>query len=122
MSITINSNLAATSASLSMKRAGERLTKSLMRLSSGQRIVSPADDAGGLAVGMKLQSSLRRATASMHNTQNGISFLQMQDSVLKIVGDIVDRMSELNLFITMFPKTKKIAKPTTTNFTNSKKN
>jgi len=98
MSITINSNLAATQSSLSMKRVSERLSKSLMRLSSGQRIVSPADDAGGLAVGMKLQSSLRRATASMHNTQNGISFLQMQDSVLKIVGDIVDRMSELKSF------------------------
>ena len=38
MSITINSNLAATSASLSMKRAGERLTKSLMRLSSGKEL------------------------------------------------------------------------------------
>lgn len=98
MSITINSNLAATSSALSMKRVSERLSKSLMRLSSGQRIVSPSDDAGGLAVGMKLQSSLRRATASMHNTQNGISFLQMQDSVLKIVGDIVDRMSELKSF------------------------
>ena len=107
MSITINSNIAATSASLSMKRAGERLSKSLMRLSSGQRIVSPADDAGGLAVGMKLQSSLRRATASMHNTQNGISFLQMQDSVLKIVGDIVDRMSELKSFYNDVSKNEK---------------
>ena len=107
MSITINSNLAATSASLSMKRAGERLSKSLMRLSSGQRIISPADDAGGLAVGMKLQSSLRRATASMHNTQNGISFLQMQDSVLKIVGDIVDRMSELKSFYNDISKNDK---------------
>ena len=47
---------------------------------------------------MKLQSSLRRATASMMNTQNGISFLQMQDSVLKIAGEIIDRMSELKSF------------------------
>jgi len=74
------------------------LTKSLQRLSSGKRIVSPADDAGGLAVGMKLQSSLKRAAASRMNTQNGTSFLQMQDSVMKVAGEILDRMAELKSF------------------------
>jgi len=98
MSITINSNMAATNSSLNLKRASERLSKSLQRLSSGNRIIDASDDAGGLAVAMKLQSSLRRATASMNNTQNGVSFLQMQDSVLKIAGDIVDRMAELKSY------------------------
>ena len=98
MSITINANLASTNASLNLKRASSRLSKSIQRLSSGERITTSADDAGGLAVAMKLQSSLRRATASMMNTQNGISFLQMQDSVLKIAGEIIDRMSELKSF------------------------
>lgn len=98
MSITINSNLAATRSSLNLKRASDRLSQSLQRLSSGNRIVNPSDDAGGLAVAMKLQSSLRRATVSMQNTQNGKSFLQMQDSVLKVAGEIVDRMSELKSF------------------------
>ena len=98
MSISINSNQASTRASLNMKRVSDRLGKSLNRLSSGMRIVSPSDDAGGLAVGMKLQSALRRASASMNNTQNGISFLQMQDGVLKVAGDIIDRMAELKSF------------------------
>lgn len=98
MSITINSNLAATKSSLNLKRASDRLSKSLQRLSSGNRIINASDDAGGLAVAMKLQSSLRRATASMQNTQNGKSFLQMQDSVLAVAGEIVDRMAELKSF------------------------
>ena len=98
MSITINSNQAASYSALSMKRANNLLTKSLQRLSSGKRIVSPSDDAGGLAVGMKLQSSLKRAAASRLNTQNGVSFLQMQDGVLKVTGEILDRMSELKSF------------------------
>jgi len=98
MSITINSNLASTNASINLKRASSRLSKSIQRLSSGNRIITASDDAGGLAVAMKLQSSLRRATASMMNTQNGVSFLQMQDSVLKIAGEIIDRMSELKSF------------------------
>jgi len=98
VSITISSNQAASYSALNMKRANSLLTKSLQRLSSGKRIVSPADDAGGLAVGMKLQSSLKRAAASKMNTQNGVSFLQMQDSVLKVSGEILDRMSELKSF------------------------
>ncbi len=70
----------------------------MQRLSSGKRIVSPSDDAGGLAVGMKLQSSLKRSAASRLNTQNGVSFLQMQDGVLKVAGEILDRMAELKSF------------------------
>ncbi|MBT3636371.1 MAG: flagellin [Opitutae bacterium] len=81
-----------------MKRSNNLLTKSLQRLSSGKRIVSPSDDAGGLAVGMKLQSSLKRSAASRLNTQNGVSFLQMQDGVLKVTGEILDRMAELKSF------------------------
>ena len=84
MSITINSNMAASYSALNMKRANNLLTKSLQRLSSGKRITAPSDDAGGLAVGMKLQSALKRAAASRLNTQNGTSFLQMQDGVLKV--------------------------------------
>jgi len=98
MSIAINSNQAATRASLNMKRVSDRLGKSLNRLSSGMRITTPGEDAGGLAVGLKLQSTLRRAKASMQNTQNGISFLQMQDGVLKVAGDVIDRMAELKSF------------------------
>ena len=98
MSLTINSNSAASYSALSMKRANNLLTKSLQRLSSGQRITSASDDAGGLAVGMKLKSSILRGAASQQNTQNGISFLQMQDGVMKTAGKILDRMSELKSF------------------------
>ena len=98
MSILINSNIATSKASLNLKKASERLSTSIQRLSSGKRIINASDDAGGLAVAMKLQSSLRRVSASMSNTQNGYSFLQMQDSVLKIAGEIVDRMAELKSF------------------------
>ena len=32
------------------------------------------------------------------NTQNGVSFLQMQDGVMKVAGEILDRMAELKSF------------------------
>ena len=95
MPIVVNSNTTATTASFNLSSANESLRKSLARLSSGKRIVSPADDAGGLAVAYKLSSKLTRTEAVRQNLQNGISYLQVQDGALTTVAKIVDRMAEL---------------------------
>ena len=95
MPIVINTNVSATTASFNLSSANDALRKSLARLSSGKRIVSPADDAGGLAVAYKLASKLTRTEAVRSNVQNGISYLQVQDGALSSVGKILDRMAEL---------------------------
>lgn len=95
MPIVVNSNTSATSASFNLSRANASLRQSLARLSSGNRINSPADDAGGLAVAYKLDSKLGRTEAVIQNSQNALSYLQAQDSGLQTVGKILDRMSEL---------------------------
>ena len=95
MPIVVNSNTTATTASFNLSRANDALRKSLARLSSGNRIVSPADDAGGMAVAYKLNSKLKRTEAVRQNIQNGISYLQVQDGALSVVGKILDRISEL---------------------------
>ncbi len=95
MPIVVNTNTAATTASFNLSRANDALRKSLGRLSSGNRIVSPADDAGGLAVAYKLASKLKRTEAVRTNVQNGVSYLQVQDGALSTVGKILDRMAEL---------------------------
>jgi flagellin len=71
------------------------LQRSLNRLSSGSKIVNPADDAGGLAVSMKLSAAAKRAGATNNNIGNSVSFLQTQDGVLKVAGKVLDRISEL---------------------------
>ena len=95
MPIVVNSNSTATTASFNLSRANEALRKSLGRLSSGNRINSPADDAGGLAVAYKLNSKANRTSAVTQNVQNALSYMQMQDSALQTVGKILDRMAEL---------------------------
>ncbi len=95
MPIVVNSNVTATTASFNLSHANDALRKSLARLSSGKRIVNPADDAGGMAVAYKLQSKLKRTEAVRQNIQNGISYLQVQDGALNVMGKILDRMSEL---------------------------
>lgn len=95
MPIVVNSNASATQASFNLSRANDSLRKSLARLSSGNRINSPADDAGGLAVAYKLNSKLNRTEAVIQNSQNALSYLQVQDASLQTVGKVLDRMAEL---------------------------
>jgi flagellin-like hook-associated protein FlgL len=95
MPIVVNSNTTATTASFNLSHANDALRKSLARLSSGKRIVNPADDAGGMAVAYKLNSKLKRTEAVRQNVQNGISYLQVQDGALSTIAKIADRMSEL---------------------------
>ena len=64
-------------------------------MSSGSKIVHPNDDAGGLAVSMKLESAVVRLKGAEKNIQNGISFLEVQDGVLSNAGKIMSRMIEL---------------------------
>ena len=95
MPIVINSNASATEASFNLSRANDSLRQSLARLSSGKRINSPADDAGGLAVAYKLNSTINRSFAVIQNSQNALSYLQVQDAALATTGNILDRMAEL---------------------------
>jgi flagellin len=95
MSLSINTNSAASAAASNLGTTNASLQKSLTRLSSGSRIVSSADDAGGLAVSLKLSAAIRRTDATANNVGNAQSFLQTMDGGLKTAGKILDRMSEL---------------------------
>jgi flagellin-like hook-associated protein FlgL len=95
MPLIINTNSAATMAANNLAASSERLQRSLNRLSSGSKIVNPSDDAGGLAVSMKLSAASRRQGAAMSNIGNNLSYLQTQDGALKVAGKVLDRISEL---------------------------
>jgi flagellin len=96
MSVVINTNSAATSAAYNLSNTNVNLQRSLNRLSSGSRINSSFDDAGGLAVSMKMSAAIRRTDATAANVGNSISYLQTQDGVLKNADKILSRMSELS--------------------------
>jgi len=95
MPLTVNTNSAAASANYHLSRNQSALQKSLTRLSSGSRIVQPVDDAGGLAVSMKLESAITRLNGAQKNVQNATSFLEVQDGILSSAGKILNRMIEL---------------------------
>jgi flagellin len=95
MSVVINSNSAAEVAANNLAYSHAQLQDSLNKLSSGSKIVNPSDDAGGLAVEMKLTATSDRQSALQNNIGDAKSLLQTQDGALSVAGSILDRVSEL---------------------------
>jgi flagellin len=95
MPVSINTNSSATLASQNLSKSNALLQKSLQRLSSGSKIASASDDAGGLAVSLRLEASLRRNMSTQSNVANALSFLQTQDGALNSISSLLARMAEL---------------------------
>jgi len=95
MAITINTNTSASYTAANITRSSDLLQRSLARLSSGSRIANPQDDAGGLAVTMKMSAAIKRTDAQAANVSNALSFLQTQAGSLRAASSVLDRLSEL---------------------------
>ena len=93
--MVINTNTSALSSARLLSDSTSMLSKSLARLSSGSKLVSPEDDAAGLAVSLRFDAQVNRITATKNNVGNAVSFSQTQDGFLQKVGKALDRMSEL---------------------------
>ena len=100
MSVVINTNYSATVAANNLSASNSMLQKSLNRLSSGSKIVNPSDDAGGLAVSMKLSAVVRRQGAVANNIGNAVSLLQSQDGAMKVTAKVLERIGELRTLYT----------------------
>jgi flagellin len=95
--MVINTNTSAINASRLLGGSSAMLAKSLARLSSGSRIVSPEDDAAGMAQSIKFDAQINRNSAANVNIGNAISFSQTQDGFLQKVQKALDRMSEISV-------------------------
>ena len=95
MSLSINTNTSAISAAYNLDQSNTKLQHALAELSSGSKIVNPSDDAGGLAVSMRMGATISETNAASSNVANANSYLQTQDGSLNVASSILTRMSEL---------------------------
>jgi len=93
--MVINTNVGAVRAMRALSESSGRMNQALARLASGSRIVSPGDDAGGLAVASKFDAQINRNKAVQNNLSSALSFSQTQDGFLQKVSKALDRMGEL---------------------------
>ena len=103
--MVINTNVAAMAASRTLATSTNSLSSSLARLSSGSKIVSPEDDAAGLAQSIRFDAQINRNHAVQSNLNNAISFSQTQDGFLVKAQSALDRMSELSMLAQDMTKT-----------------
>ena len=95
MAISLGGGLNSYRAMANIRKTSSLMNKSLERISSGLRINSASDDAGGLAVGMKLSNEVNIAAAERQNVENAKSFIDSQSSALQSAADIVGEMKTL---------------------------
>jgi flagellin len=93
--MVINTNIAAEQSASLLATSQNNLAQSLQRLSSGSKIVSPADDPAGLAMSMKFSAESTQLGAASDNVSNAVSYTQTQDGFLQQVSSALNRMSDL---------------------------
>jgi flagellin len=95
MGITLGYNIASLQVQRRLAEISLRLSEVYERLSSGQRINRPSDDAAGLAIADRLRSDQRLASVAIRNANDGISLLSIADGALAQISAILTRMAEL---------------------------
>ena len=95
MSLIVNTNVASLRAQNALEASQQSVQKSFLRLSSGYRINSAADDAAGLGISEGLRAKIRSFTVAERNTNNAISMANVAEGGLAQVSSIVIRMREL---------------------------
>lgn len=95
MSLSILNNIPSLAAQNQLSITNSNLQKTLIQLSSGQRINSGADDAAGLAIADGLKANISALTQSAQNATDGVSKLQVADGALSQVTSLLNRAMTL---------------------------
>src|ERR1700733_8937389 len=97
MGLRSNTNVAAINAQRQMAAGQDREDHALRAISSGNRIVSPADDAAGLAISENLRGQLGGLKKAKENAGNALSLIQVAEGGLNEQTNILIRLRELSL-------------------------
>jgi len=93
----INHNISAVFANRQLQSVAGRLDKSIEKLASGEQINRAGDDASGLAVSEKMRTQINGLVQAERNAQNGISLVQVAESSLQQLNDIMQRIRTLSV-------------------------
>jgi len=90
-SFSILNDLSALNAQNQLTLNSANLSKTLLRLSSGKRINSGADDAAGLQIADSLRANILALNQASSNAQDGIGVAQIADGALDQMTTILTR-------------------------------
>ena len=90
-------NIVALGAWRQLSQVGDRLGKSVQRISSGYRINSASDDPAGLVISENLRAQVRGMEQAVSNNQEGMSMIQTAEGALSEIHSLLSSMRSLAL-------------------------
>jgi flagellin len=93
----IATNIGSLRAANASTSASNALSTAMERLSTGKRINSAKDDAAGLAISASMTSQIKGMNQGIRNANDGISMAQTAEGALDEVGNMLQRMRELEV-------------------------
>jgi flagellin len=97
MSLSVNTNVTSQTVQKNLNKAGDALSTSMTRLSSGLKINSAKDDAAGMQIANRLTSQVKGMTVAIANANNGTSIAQTAEGAMQESTNILQRLRELAL-------------------------
>jgi len=88
---SILNNVSGVSAQNQLTLNSVNLNRTLLRLSSGRRVNSGADDAAGLQIADSLRANVRALDQAVRNANDGISVAQIADGALQEISNLLTR-------------------------------
>jgi flagellin len=97
MGLRVATNVPSLTVQRNVQNVSQETSRSLARLSSGQRINSASDDAAGLSISRNLEAEMRGLQQANRNANDGVSFVQTAEGGLNEVSNILIRLRELGV-------------------------
>ena len=95
MSMSINTNVGAETAAIAAQRASAMMDEAMLRLSTGKRINTAADDAAGLAVATRMAKEIAGLGQALRNANDAQGLVDTGEAALKEVTTLLLRMREI---------------------------
>jgi len=93
--LSISNNVSSLIAGRNINNSLRGLNSSILRLSTGKKINSAADDAAGLAIATRLKTSISSMMQSRNNADSGYSLLQVAEGAMFEITSIIQRLNTL---------------------------
>ena len=91
----VNTNISASVAQANLKTNQKAMDQAIERLSSGLRINSASDDAAGMAIVNKMDSTIRGLTQAVRNAEDGQNLIDTAEGAQVEVINLLQRLREL---------------------------
>ena len=97
MALSIYTNVQSMHANRELADTTRSHTRTLQRLSSGDRITNSGDDAASLSISEKLKGSIRSYQMAQRNSQDGVSIVQTAEGGMQEAQNMLIRLRELSV-------------------------